>query len=350
MANDCFARSPRCHAPDTALDPAPGPARPPVPVADPAAWLAADLAGDPGWVHRLDGHEVHELDRAVEVVLSRGLGPGGFGRDDFPLTHLADRIAGWARDLDQGRGVVLVKGLDPARYDDDALAALYWGLAVHLGEPVPQNADGDLIGRVRDTGRDYGAKNVRGYTTRAEMRAHCDAADVVGLLCRHPAMRGGESRIASGIAIYNHLAAERPDLIAPLLEGFHFDLRGEGVTDDPDETTFHRVPVFSWFEGRLSCRYNGKTIEDGMTKRGMALTGLALEAVREVGRLALEPPFRFDMTFEKGDIQLLCNHSILHARGGFEDWPEARAPARPVAALAEPARRTGRWRRRSPIG
>jgi len=305
-----------------APDAASSPARPPVPVVDPAAWLAQDLAGDPGWIHRLDGHEVHELDRAVEVVLERGLGPGGFGRDDFPLTHLADRIAGWAHGLDRGRGCVLVKGLDPSRYDDDALAALYWGLAVHLGEPVPQNAAGDLIGRVRDTGRDYGAKNVRGYTTRAEMRAHCDAADVVGLLCRHPAMRGGESWIASGVAIHNHLAAERPELIPPLLEGFHFDLRGEGVTDDPDETTFHRVPVFSWFEGRLSCRYNGKTIEDGMAKRGMPLTSLALEAVREVGRLALDPRFRFDMTFEKGDVQLLCNHSILHARAGFEDWPE----------------------------
>ncbi|GHD57072.1 hypothetical protein GCM10017083_38030 [Thalassobaculum fulvum] len=298
------------------------PQQPPVSVDDPSAWLAADLAADRSWIHNLDADEIRELDRAVEAVVGLGLKPGGFGRDQFPLTDLADRIAGWAHEIDQGRGCVLVKGLDPARYDDDALAALYWGIAVHLGEPVPQNAAGDLIGHVRDTGRDYHAKNVRGYTTRAEMKAHCDAADVVGLLCRHPAKQGGESLIASGIAIYNHLAAERPELIPPLLEGFHFDLRGEGVTDDPDETTFHRVPVFSWFEGRLSCRFNAKTIIDGMAKRGMPLDGPALEAVREVGRLALEPPFRFDMTFEKGDIQLLSNHSVLHARAAFEDWPE----------------------------
>lgn len=295
---------------------------PPVPVADPSAWLARDLAEDPGWVHRLDEHETHELDRAVEAVVERGLGPGQFGRDDFPLTHLADRIAGWAYDIEHGRGCVLVKGLDPARYDDDALAALYWGLAVHFGEPIPQNARGELIGHVRDTGRDYMSKNVRGYTTKAELKAHCDASDVVGLLCRHPAKQGGESLIASATAIFNHLAAERPELIGPLMRGFHFDLRGEGVTGDPDETTFHRVPVFSWFEGRLSCRYNGKTIEDGMAKRGMPLSGLALEAVREVGRLAVSEPFRYDMTFEKGDIQLLSNHSILHARAAFEDWPE----------------------------
>lgn len=302
--------------------PASAPEMPPVPVADPSAWLARDLEADTGWIHRLDADEIHELDRAVEAVVERGLGPGRFDRDDFPLTHLADRIAGWARDLEHGRGCVLVKGLDPGRYDDDALAALYWGIACHLGEPVPQNAAGDLIGHVRDTGRDYGARNVRGYTTRAELKAHCDAADVVGLLCRHPARHGGESLIASATAICNHLAAERPELIPPLLDGFHFDLRGEGVTDDPDETTFHRVPVFSWYGGRLSCRYNGKTIEDGMRKRGMPLSGTALEAVRTVGRLAVSPPFRYDMSFEKGDIQLLSNHSILHARAAFEDWPE----------------------------
>ena len=106
------------------------------------------------------------------------------------------------------------------------------------------------------------------------------------------------------------------------MQGFHFDLRGEGVTEDPDETTFHRVPVYSWYAGRLSCRYNGKTIEDGMRKAGMPLEGVALEAVRAVGELAAQPPFRFDMTFERGDIQLLSNHTVLHARAGFEDWPE----------------------------
>lgn len=295
---------------------------PPIPVADPAAWLAEDLAGDTSWIDHLSAEDLAELDQAVETVLRAGFGECGFGREDFPLPTLRTRIARWVHDLDQGRGCVLVRGLDPTRYDQDALLALYWGLAVHLGTPIPQNAKGDLIGHVRDTGREYRAKNVRGYTTNDRMRAHCDSADVVGLLCRHPAMRGGESQIASGISIFNHLAKEHPEYLAPLMQGFHFDLRGEGVTDDPDETTFHRVPVFSWHAGRLSCRFNAKTIEDGMRKAGMPLSGIALEAVHAIGDLAAEVPFRYDMTFEQGDIQLLCNHSILHARAGFEDWPE----------------------------
>lgn len=292
------------------------------PVEDPSCWLAEDLARDDGWIHHLTAGEIAELDRAVEAVLSRGLTAQRFSRDGFPLTSLADTIAGWAHDIDNGRGVVLVRGLDAKRYDEDALLALYWGLGVHLGVPVAQNAKGDLLGHVRDQGRDYQAKNVRGYTTAAQLKAHCDAADVVGLLCRHPAKSGGESLIASSLAIYNHIAKEHPDYLAPLMAGFHFDLRGEGATDDPNEVTFNRVPVFSWYEGRMSCRYNGKTIVDGMAKAGQPLTGLALEAVQAVGELAMSKPFRYDMVFQQGDIQLLSNHTILHARSAFEDWPE----------------------------
>lgn len=303
-------------------EPAPDIAMPDGRVDDPSCWLAEDLERDDSWVYRLGDGEIAELDRAVEGVLSRGLTAETFERDDFALTSLADTIARWAHEIDDGRGFVLVRGLDPKRYDEDALLALYWGIGVHLGLPVPQNAKGDLLGHVRNKGNDYQANNVRGYTTSAQLKAHCDAADVVGLLCRHPAKSGGESLIASSVAVFNHIRETHPEYLPHLMSGFHFDLRGEGVTDDPNETTFHRVPVFSWYAGRLSCRYNGKTIIDGMRKAGQPLEGMALEAVQAVGDLAMSKPFRYDMVFEQGDIQLLSNHTILHARSAFEDWPE----------------------------
>ncbi len=40
------------------------------------------------------------------------------------------------------------------------------------------------------------------------------------------------------------------------------------------------------------------------------------------GTLAGEPRVRLDMAFEPGDMQFLLNHSILHARTAYEDWPE----------------------------
>jgi hypothetical protein len=179
-----------------------------------------------------------------------------------------------------------------------------------------------LIGHVRDRDRDYDSKNVRGYTTNARISPHCDPADIVALLCAHPAKQGGESQITSAMTIYNQLLAHTPEYLEPLAGGFHFDLRGEGVTDDPDEVTFNKVPVFSYLDGRLSCRFNGKTILDGQAKAGAPLEGHALEAVKKVSELAMDPEFRFDLAFQAGDIQILNNYLILHARGGFEDYPE----------------------------
>jgi hypothetical protein len=39
--------------------------------------------------------------------------------------------------------------------------------------------------------------------------------------------------------------------------------------------------------------------------------------------LAGDPELRLDMSFIPGDIQFLHNHTILHARSAYEDWPEA---------------------------
>ena len=44
-----------------------------------------------------------------------------------------------------------------------------------------------------------------------------------------------------------------------------------------------------------------------------------------VDEIANDPTFRLDMDFAPGDVQLLSNHTILHARTGYEDWDE---PAR----------------------
>ena len=201
-----------------------------------------------------------------QKILSSGKQLYAFGRDDFQLPTLGPRIASCVHDVEYGRGVALWRGLDVANYDEQSLKILYWGLGVHLGEPITQNARGQLIGHVRDTGHDYMSKNVRGYTTQARLAPHCDSSDIVTLLCVHPSKLGGESLIASSAAVYNQLLENFPEYLEPLFTGFNFDLRGEGVTGDPNEVTDTKVPVYSNYKGWLSCRYNCKTIEDGQIK------------------------------------------------------------------------------------
>ena len=39
-------------------------------------------------------------------------------------------------------------------------------------------------------------------------------------------------------------------------------------------------------------------------------------------KIAMSPEFYLDMNFEAGDVQLISNHTILHSRTEYEDWPE----------------------------
>lgn len=293
------------------------------PVEGPEAWNAAALGADDGWIHPLSDADRAELRAAVDQVKAAGLGLFRFGRDDFSLPTLGPRMRAIMTDVEQGRGCALMRGLDADAYNLSDLTLLYWGLGVHMGTPISQNARGDLVGNVRDAGKSYNAVNIRGYTTNAALPPHCDPADTVSLLCVTAASAGGESLIASAPAIFNELLVSEPELLAPLFMGFYFDLRGEGTTGEVNEVTRHRVPIFHWHEGRLSCRYNRRTILDGQRKAGAPLEGIDLRAVERITELAEDDRFRYEMTFRPGDIQILSNHTVLHFRRAFESDPAA---------------------------
>ena len=110
--------------------------------------------------------------------------------------------------LEHGRGVVLLRGLPVERYSEDDLRRLYWGLGTHLGTARYQNAQGELIGEVRDEVRAYGAVQeikpaaageapTSRYKARSSgpLRFHTDRVDVVALLCVRAAASGGTSKV-----------------------------------------------------------------------------------------------------------------------------------------------------------
>ena len=296
--------------------------RPSAPIEGRFAWTANDLERDDSWRISLDASHIEGLEQALAFADERGITTFHEDAAKVPLPGWETLIPHIRDSLEDGRGMVLLRGLPIERYTDEQAYLIYWLISSHLGTPIVQNARGELIGEVRDRGFDYQANNVRGYNTKAELRPHCDPSDCVGLLCVHPAKSGGESKVVSAVSIFNRIFEHEPELVEPLLNGFHFDLRGEGVTSDPNEVTFHRVPIFSYYAGYLSCRFNVRTAVDGMRKGGVEMTELEQRAIARLNELATDPEFIFPMTFERGDIQLLSNHSILHARDEFEDFDE----------------------------
>jgi hypothetical protein len=296
---------------------------PPGPLDIEAAWRGADLASHPErWTYRLTAAEIAEIDAAIGVVRSAGTALDRISPASFPLPTLRARLErALDRQILNGLGFWLVRGLPVERYSIEEAAIAYLGLGSHFGSFRSQNAKGHLLGHVRDLGLDVRNGNVRYYQTTRQLEYHTDSCDIVGLLCLKGAKSGGESRIVSSVSLFNEMLRRRPDLLAELFHAFPTDRRGEVP---PGMKPWFDVPLFNWYAGQLTTIYVGQYIRSAQDNfpEARRLTAREREALEFLDALTNEPGLNLQMTMEPGDMQFLHNHQVLHSRTDFEDWPE----------------------------
>ena len=296
----------------------PPPAFPSASLDTPDVWLGPDLVSNPTWRYRLTPADIGEL-LAAERRAS-GKPWQDWTRDDFRLPALSRNIEGWMRELDRGRGFILLKGFPVEAHAEAVCANVYWGLGLHMGRAVSQNTDGELIGHIRDTGADPNAYGVRLYKTRAEQDFHTDGADIIGLFCLKTARCGGVSRIVSSPAIFNRLLRERPDLAPVLFEDFPFDTQGQ---HKPGGRPWFMLPLCRFEDGRLRTFFIPWYIRESQQHPGAPrLSQAQLDAICFIETAANDPGAYLDMDFEPGDMQFLKNASVLHKRTEYEDFDE----------------------------
>lgn len=287
----------------------------------PYAWRAAELRERDDWRVELVARDRAELLRAVEAARRSGAPADALAAPHFPLPRLGATLRRVDRELRDGRGCALLRGLPVEGLDLDDAQRLLFGVGLHLGRPVSQNAAGDVVGHVRDVGADPNDPSVRLYKTREPLRFHTDGADVTALLCLRPAVEGGTSRIASSVAVFEELRARRPDLAPRLFEPFHFDRHEEQAPGQP--RTF-ALPICRRANGaetdRIAVFYLGWYIDDAQRHPEVPrLTGDERELMRLFEQIAAEPEFCLEMDFRPGDLQLVSNHTVLHARNAYRD-------------------------------
>ena len=270
------------------------------------------------WVYELSTGEVAELDDALRYVKKKRLRIPDIARDDFPLPSLSAVLDDMLIELETGRGFVLIRGLPVDRYDQRDASTIYWGIGRHFGSVPAQNMAGDLLGHVLASGRDWDVDpTVRGYQTTSYLPFHCDKGDVVGLLCLQTAKSGGKSCIASAVAIHNAIVTDHAEFIDHLYAPLYVDLRGEELDG---RAPYYIAPVFSYHKDRLFTRLGRKYVESAQRFAEVPrVTDGQIEAMKLVETLAWSDEFRLDMTFERGDMQFLNNHVIMHSRTEYED-------------------------------
>ena len=282
------------------------------------AWYGTEMAARDDWSFTLTAADIAEIEAALDRVRTTDI--LAIDRAAFPLPRLSARLAEVGRDILDGRGFFLLRGLPVERYSLAEAARIFWGIGAHWGEPVSQNGKGHVLGHVKDLGLDYADPLARGYQTSARLPYHTDSSDLVGLLCLQTSKAGGLSSIVSTTTVYNEMVKRRPDLAAVLMQPL-FRTRWGEVPEG--RKPYYGTSPFNLTDGRLICSYvRSATRKAQLMDVVPRLTPQQIEAMDLFDELANDPALHLDMVLAPGDMQFVYNHNQLHDRTGFLDWPD----------------------------
>lgn len=310
-------------------------------IEDPGTWYASDWSNniEQLYVH-ITPEDVAELTIALKTFKESGVPRTHINRDVFPLNHLAKKLEEVETEVRLGRGIVVLRGvpLDLTNEDMDILT-MNLGLSCYLGRAAPLT--GSLTTQVRRAMIDRAAED-RSDTNAAPDAAtphllnslkniltgyHTDVGgDILSLLCIRKGEVGGISSLCSVFAVHNELIKRgRMDVLKTLLEPewcwdmsiFHSQ-GASAFSETNKEERFVRRPILTYNDGFLSCVYTWLLRKEGAEP----LTPEQTEALRVVEEIAQSKEFCLQFYLEPGDLSLMNNHTIIHARSHFEDTPE----------------------------
>ena len=300
------------------------------PFAGRAVWQDADFGSSKSWDYRLPAAVLSELDAAIRRIRDAGREISTLSKADFPAPSFAADAEAIRHGLESGRGFVVVTGLPIDSYTDAEATWLYWGIATHLGQPIPQNAKDEYLFAVRDEGynfhRDYGAAGVRISRTSSAIDFHTDSSanyagytpDIVSLLALQTAKTGGMTALVSAQTVHNILRRERPDCLRRLYQPFYFDRRAEMR---PGDSPTLEAPVFSC-DDALAIRFFRFNLLKGHETAGVPLTPADMEAVEALEEVCRRPGLAVSFEMRRGEMQFVNNRTVLHSRTAFEDHEE----------------------------
>jgi hypothetical protein len=289
-------------------------------VTDPGVWTGVEFDKKEAIVFELGARHLAEMDANLKQVRARDLKTESIERQDFPLHAIADELSALSAELQDGKGLLVVRGFPIDEYSLTDLEILYWGFGTHLGVAVSQSVMGDRLGHVIDvTDTD---PHARAYRNHQELTLHTDFSDVVSFLSVRKAKLGGLSWFASALAVHNEIQRTRPDLLAVLYRGYYWHRFSE---EGPQATpiTPWRVPVFSCCLDKVSCRFIRAYITEAAAHESVeALTDIEVEALDYFEEVAHRDGMPIKFMMEPGEAVFINNFTTLHAREAFENHPE----------------------------
>jgi len=156
---------------------------------------------------------------------------GYIDQSTFPLPTLHPTLRDLSKELHNGRGFFVLRGLRIDDYSREDNIIIYTGVSSHIGsirgrqqDTRLENGKSPVISHIKDITSTADRAQIGAPSNTADKQVfHTDAGDIISLLCLSPAAEGGESYLSSSWNVYNILAKERPDLIHTLSQDWPVD-------------------------------------------------------------------------------------------------------------------------------
>jgi alpha-ketoglutarate-dependent taurine dioxygenase len=162
------------------------------------------------------------------------------------------------------------------------------------------------------------------YRSNFELRLHSDITAMIVLACWSQAPEGGANILASGHTVHDEIARRASHLMQRLYRGYHYHRLGEEA-DGEAPVSPYRVPVFAKGRDGISVRYQRIGIAAAHHALGQPLEAADLEAFDLFDEVACAPENRVAFTQRPGDMLVVNNYAVMHARTRFTDHAD---PAR----------------------
>jgi hypothetical protein len=159
-------------------------------------------------------------------------------RDTFDLCNpeLAKTLSSMSKDIHQGSGVVVLRGLDAANFNDEEAVVAFAGVCSYIcSERATDSYANQTLSHVRDATKEavpVWAKDIglAGSKITAAMDFHSDrfSGDVIALHVRNDGGTGagGDQYVVSFPKIYNELLEKDPEVLETMAEAdWPFELK-----------------------------------------------------------------------------------------------------------------------------
>ncbi|OAK98102.1 Clavaminate synthase-like protein [Phaeosphaeriaceae sp. SRC1lsM3a] len=293
-------------------------------VQGPMAWESLDATQ---YIIELSPREVRDIRAAVIKVKIAGTPRAEIRQETFDLANpdLARKLSAVSKELHQGQGIVVLRGLDAANFNDEEAVVAFAGVCSYV---CPNRATdsyaNQTLSHVRDATKQVvpsWAKDIglAGSKITAAMDFHSDrfSGDVLALHVRNDggAGSGGEQYVASFWRIYNELLEKEPEVLETMAESnWPFELKQKN--QDP---YLEYGPTLFFSKGKPICQLvKAPLLGTPLIQRDPhmpSVTAQQMHAMHVVGELAKRFSSKLDR--KQGDIQFINNLSIMHAREAY---------------------------------